>query len=731
MITRLLLCCACLFLGIQIPHVQEEVITWYIKKYTNLPPVHIECNVGFVPFFLNIKKIHIHNVIEMNDIDIQYRFLTHIDIHVKDFKTLIPVLHENLHALMPIRGHGQGSFKDLKNFTSIIQTNIGSFHINQDMTLARLTIPKLYDAVPPLMIECSVATLSPESGVRLMSVQGEGWYLKQPVSLYLNHVCDPINMVSPYGRVLINELVIPFEYRQGEIFKNKKPWQGRAIVNIEKGIPLHVICQLKGTQALPSFDITTDINIEKLFKGIARLSGSLNQATFSVKGASPYGDVQGAALINLFDQSFENLVVSSQGNLKSVNMGDILEGKYLIKLAGFGTFLNPKIEGFIQLNQGLYTNLDNGTTLQNIDLKAIFKNQKITIEHCVGYDAPKKSNKTPKMFQVKGSINLLQIKNPTLDLNISFKDFQIADSPLFFARFDGDLNVSGTIQKPFIKGHAQLKKARIVLDEVAAFDTSKVKIMNKPIKKKKKNKTSFQIPIDLKLDIPSKLYIRGMEFNSEWKGELWVKGCLPDSYLEGQLRSKRGFFNFVGKRLKLQKSYIFYSKNYPNQPKLSIVMVKNSLDTPDVFLKMLGQAPKFEFSITTFPESSVLDGLSLLLFSKESKDISLLQAAQLTSVFKSKKDIGFLIQVQTILENAPIYLKQYERFDAKQGETKHTSAIGISKEFKNAQISIDQSTEQHSSTQLSLQVPWSKNVSVDATMGSGYSGVGLNYQKRY
>jgi hypothetical protein len=732
--TRFLLCFASLFLGIQIPKVQEHIIMWCIKKYTKLPPVHIECDIGFAPFFLNLKTIHVDDMVNMRDIEVNYRFLTNIDVNIKYFETLIPHPHESLRSTMPIRGHGRGSFKNLSNFELTIDSNVGQLNINENTTNAQLKIPKLHDMLPALTVTCSMATFSPELGVKLISIQGEGWVLKKPAYLYLNQVCDPIDIISPYGQIFINELVIPFDYVDKGIIKNNKPWQGRAAIHIDKGIPLHVICQLKGIQNVPFFDMTTDINIAKLFKGVAHFKGSFDDAILLIKGTSPYGHIDGTTRVHLTNQSFKNLILSAQGNLKNIDTDDILEGKYLIKLTGFGRFLNPMIEGFIEVKQGLYTNLDNGTTLQNINLKAILKNKKILIQQCTGYDAPQKVKKQPKMFQAKGSINLLNIQNPTIDLNISFQDFQIADSPFFFARFDGNLNILGTIQHPLIKGHAQLKKGRIVLDEVTAFDTSKIKIINKPIKKNKKTKAHLQIPIDIKLDIPSKLYIRGMGFNSEWKGKLWVKGNLPDPYLEGQLSSKRGFFNFVGKRLKLQKSYIFYSMNYPNQPKLSIVMVKSSLDSPDVFLKMLGQTPKIEFSITTFPEKSVLDGLSLLIFSKESKDISLLQAAQLTSVFKvfkSKKDINLLTQVQTILENAPIHLKNYERFDAKKGEVKYTNAIGISKEFKNAQVSIDQSTEQHSSTQLSVQVPLSKNLNIDATMGTEHSGIGLNYQKRY
>ena len=54
--------------------------------------------------------------------------------------------------------------------------------------------------------------------------------------------------------------------------------------------------------------------------------------------------------------------------------------------------------------------------------------------------------------------------------------------------------------------------------------------------------------MDLKIDLPGQVFVRGRGLQSEWQGKLQVTGSVDKPRLVGKLEIKRGYVDFLDQR---------------------------------------------------------------------------------------------------------------------------------------------------------------------------------------
>lgn len=406
--------------------------------------------------------------------------------------------------------------------------------------------------------------------------------------------------------------------------------------------------------------------------------------------------------------------------------GDRLGGHASLKMTLAGTTQEPDITGFINVANGLYEHGEEGTYIENIQGRLTLKNKRLIIDELTGTDS-KKDNKG--RVNGHGFVDISHLTAPVFNIKLDLTTLDIANSDYFNGQATGQLTIEGTYPNFYVGGDVTLDKAALYLDELNGPKAEPVEVVGFQRKIEPSAQPRDVLPLNFILRAPQNFMIYGMGFDSEWQGQMHVKGALPDPHLEGEISVIRGRLDVYAKSMDLQNSTIRFDMEEPDIPYLSIRAAK-PVDGIEIYLVIEGRATKPRFTFTSSPSLTEEEVLARLLFGREASRISVGQSIQLASALSringsKKKD--FFTQFRTSFGLDTVELKEVRNEDTGTAQ----QALSVGKEFGKVKLSIDQGTGTESSKVLAeVNVAPNLNLNMDVG-GNRSSGVGLDWVRRY
>ena len=86
---------------------------------------------------------------------------------------------------------------------------------------------------------------------------------------------------------------------------------------------------------------------------------------------------------------------------------------------------------------------------------------------------------------------------------------------------------------------------------------------------------------------PGRVYLSGRGLDSEWQGEVRIKGEATKPSIEGALSVVRGSVSFLGKRFELKKGSLFLDGSIPPSPRIDVEAESKSREIV-AYLHVLG-----------------------------------------------------------------------------------------------------------------------------------------------
>jgi len=80
----------------------------------------------------------------------------------------------------------------------------------------------------------------------------------------------------------------------------------------------------------------------------------------------------------------------------------------------------------------------------------------------------------------------------------------------------------------------------------------------------------YPMDIDLAVDFPGRIFVRGMGLDSMWAGNLRVKGTAAQPEIGGAIRIVKGQLDFFGKNFNLARGEVTFYGSAPPMPVLDI-----------------------------------------------------------------------------------------------------------------------------------------------------------------
>jgi len=337
-------------------------------------------------------------------------------------------------------------------------------------------------------------------------------------------------------------------------------------------------------------------------------------------------------------QSSVDLAVNVEGDLDPflqlmTNDSSNLTAQIKVALRIKGKIDAPQIEGYADLTNGFYETTNTGAIYRDIQGRLEGNGSQIILKNFSAQD-----NKSGTITG-SGQINVDTKQNFPFKIDIQLKQIFVVDADYAKMDVSGPLSLVGNMKQPKLQGTLTVNEAVIYMEEAlpTQVKTVDVKYINLPKGEAlaphlvKADKHS-PIELDIKLDVPGTLAIKGSKITSEWKGLLNVTGT-PDGLLfNGDLRIVKGDFTITGKVFNLSQGTIHFAGSPGKKTSLYVVASKD-IDRIKAEIIVKGPITKPAVTFRSNPPLSQREILSYILFNRGISDITSNQGDQLNQSF--------------------------------------------------------------------------------------------------
>jgi hypothetical protein len=245
---------------------------------------------------------------------------------------------------------------------------------------------------------------------------------------------------------------------------------------------------------------------------------------------------------------------------------------------------------------------------------------------------------------------------PNIDVNLllKFDNFALFDSDDLKIDVVGEGSMSGPIDDITIRGNATIPKCKIqdfaTKESPLGLSIENDIYLNENIGNNgKKDFLKYDISLHC-----SNIEFIGNIFNMHLRGDLTLSSYLDNATLIGELKLFDGKLDLFGKRMKFTNGKVTFFKEFPFDPVAFFNCQRNFGDISVGF--DIKNTPKKGISLNLYSSPSYTQDviLSKMLFGKESKYLTIGEAAQLAHVVASLNQSGYIFSVLNTFQNIGI-----------------------------------------------------------------------------
>ncbi|MFD0859781.1 translocation/assembly module TamB domain-containing protein [Roseovarius aquimarinus] len=228
--------------------------------------------------------------------------------------------------------------------------------------------------------------------------------------------------------------------------------------------------------------------------------------------------------------------------------------------------------------------------------------------------------------------------------------------------------------------------------------------------------------LDLNINAPSQIFIRGRGLDAELGGRLRLGGTTKNVIPEGQFNLVRGRLDLLGKRLDLTQGNLRLQGSFT--PFLLLVAQTESGDI-QISITIEGPADEPEITFSSQPELPQDQVVSQLIFGRDLSQISAFQALQLASAVRTLAGQGGGGVVGSLREATGL-----DNLDVTTGADDQTEVRAGKYLSENVYSEVEVDSE--GQTQINLNLRINRRLKAKGSFGAdGNSGLGIFFEKDY
>lgn len=358
-----------------------------------------------------------------------------------------------------------------------------------------------------------------------------------------------------------------------------------------------------------------------------------------------------------------------------------------------------------------YENKEYSMSMNKIILNATLLGNKLQI------DSFSALNGAGGDVKVSGIYNLI---NSMVDLSLKVDDFYISHMDMAKGIVNADLNFKGKGDNFLLSGGVIVDNMNIELPNKFSQAIPELNIETVEISSDDKAQNAAHvIVLNIDVDAPKQIFVRGWGMDAEFGGKVKVHGNLSKPKFDGAINLKRGRYEEFGKKFKISKASLNFSGTIPPSPKFDILAeTKTSKILAKVGIKGNALSPIIEFSsVPPLPEDEVL---AHILFGEDIENISPFQSIKLAQTLQrftgggggaSGFDPVELLRTTTGLDDL--------RFDTdKDGN----ASIGAGKHLSDKVYVEVEAGSETGSGQANIQIEITPHITLESEIGQNAQG---------
>jgi translocation and assembly module TamB len=368
--------------------------------------------------------------------------------------------------------------------------------------------------------------------------------------------------------------------------------------------------------------------------------------------------------------------------------------------------------------------------LEQIDLRA--EGQRVRIETLKGNDGRE------GVIDGRGSVDFSAgFADAVYDVEIAFLDTYLARIDEVRLRGDGALHLTGRGREARLTGGFTADEAIVRIPdrlppEIATIPVEHVNVemsRNPPVLEEETGPV-VPLALDLALQFPGHLRLEDPNLDSEWRGDLFIRGDTNAPDVVGKLTVLRGSFGLGGVQFRAREGALSFDDE-SNVPTVDITAVANRNEI-EATLRLHGRVDRAEIELRSEPPLPQDEILSRLMFGTTATTLTAGQSVQLAQAVArlSGKGPGIDVfgRVRRFVGVDRIEIK--DSTDTETGTT--TTAVSVGKYLNDRiYVSLDQAVRGEGS-KARVEVELTKHISAETEVGQNQNAlVGLKWRWNY
>ncbi len=297
-----------------------------------------------------------------------------------------------------------------------------------------------------------------------------------------------------------------------------------------------------------------------------------------------------------------------------------------------GTVASPAARGSLKLSDGHYENFATGAVLNNMQAELVGDRDRFTLTSFSAADSASGS------LKAQGNVVLSGPAGATAQLSATLANFRVAARDEAVATASGTVTIAGPLTAPKVTAPLTVDRADINLPESLPPNVVVLKVVEKngkggeaaPPAAVADTQPALPAALDIAIDMPGNIFVRGHGLESEWRGRLTITGTSAAPVIAGTLTQIRGSVDLLGKTFNLTRGTITFDGSPKLDPVLDIIAEASAADiTAQVNIGGFASAPKITLSSTpSVPQDEIL---ARVLFNRGVGQISAGEGIQLAA----------------------------------------------------------------------------------------------------
>jgi len=303
--------------------------------------------------------------------------------------------------------------------------------------------------------------------------------------------------------------------------------------------------------------------------------------------------------------------------------GYLVRGQVQLNAGISGTLTAPRLGGTVQLVQGEVQDYSLGAHLSEIQAKLQLDGDRVRITRL-------SARAGPGTISASGTIGALQPDLP-VDLRLEAKGARPLASDLLTVTLDAGLRASGQLAKELqVSGNVHIDKAEIRIPKTLPVSVATLNVRRPGEKPPAASDAGSIIKLDLSIEAPDQIFVRGRGLDAELGGKVRVEGTATNPRPIGSFELKRGQFSLASQTLTFSEGKVSFNGGSLTDPSLDFVINR---DTADVAAKLSvgGTARNPKITLSSTPRLPQDEILAQILFGRSATSLNAFEVAQIAS----------------------------------------------------------------------------------------------------